>query len=485
MVPVKRKVALVPYVFAIIICFCVSYPIFTKGVILDEAYSINLVRGSIRDIIGGTASDVHPPLYYLLLKMTAFLGGESLIGYGIVTALAAWLNVLLLGATVIRKRWGNWASVIYIMWFGMTYATIEYSVLIRMYSWSAFFVTASALLLYFYYEQEKNIYLVVGILMTLAAMYTHYYALMAVFFEWCILFLITMFRKRYKIMWVIAGGILILAGYFPWLRVLASQSGRVSNGYWIKKFDLGQWLLSPANLMMSELEGAEIALYFCIFVVLFMACLKRQKEALLSFLVFALTMITGQAISVLVTPIWQDRYLYVVWGMLALFVALATGQKESGYSALPKASLVIFLCISLMCSMQKAMRDELLACSDKEWVEFLRNHVEKDALVIVDDPYEHIVVFQYYLPDAELVMVESLMVDGSEENQIEKILQKAELNQAWYVIDYIQPRLGIVEMEELLEKNHYKMKFMGEYTITYKQLGIYNIERILNEEVKE
>ena len=43
--------------------------IVTKSYIwFDEGFSINLINNSFTDIILFTALDVHPPLYYLILK---------------------------------------------------------------------------------------------------------------------------------------------------------------------------------------------------------------------------------------------------------------------------------------------------------------------------------------------------------------------------------------------------------------------------------
>ena len=42
----------------------------------DEAFSLNLIRMSFSDLITATAQDVHPPLYYLMLKV--FVDGIDL-----------------------------------------------------------------------------------------------------------------------------------------------------------------------------------------------------------------------------------------------------------------------------------------------------------------------------------------------------------------------------------------------------------------------
>ena len=147
----KMKIA-TPYILALLICLFVSFPAVSNSIVLDEAYTLGLIRGSISEIIRGAASDVHPLLYYLILKLSDLFGSESLFKYRIVTAMGTYLNLLLVGATMVRKQWGCRVSVLYILWFGLTYGTLEKSTFVRMYSWGAFFVTSAAVLLYTYYN---------------------------------------------------------------------------------------------------------------------------------------------------------------------------------------------------------------------------------------------------------------------------------------------------------------------------------------------
>ncbi|HEX5068812.1 MAG TPA: glycosyltransferase family 39 protein [Vicinamibacterales bacterium] len=51
-----------------------------KNLWLDESVSWQFATGSIGDLIHGTAGDIHPPLYYLLLKVWVAICGDSLAG---------------------------------------------------------------------------------------------------------------------------------------------------------------------------------------------------------------------------------------------------------------------------------------------------------------------------------------------------------------------------------------------------------------------
>lgn len=476
---VKQLKNVVPYLIAIILCLCAALPVFSKSIVLDEAHSVLLVRENVQGIIHGTAIDVHPPLYYLILKLAAVIaGGESLALYRAVTVFATCLNLIILGATVIRKRWGNKVAVIYILWFGTAYSTAELSVFIRMYSWGAFWVTAAALALIFYYERERIGYLAAGVLLTLAAMYTHYYAVITVFLIWLFLLATIIIHKRKLIWHVVIGGVSIVLGYLPWLVVWYGQSKKVANNFWMTEFDWGNWFMAPANLMASSLKGMEIILYFLAFVLLAAACLNKNWKAILALAGFVGTMIAGALVSVLITPMWADRYLYVAWGMLSLFIALSAGMLPGMFSRIPQTLLCIILGVSGVFSVQQTLSGETMTSTADGWVSFIEENVDSNAGLIVDDIGEHRGIYLFYMSDAEIVMTQ----DVKEESLLEMISSESE-RQVWYIANYSQLLYGVERMEAFLNEHGYDMYAEANYTLRGKNLEIFRIERKTNEKI--
>ncbi len=468
----KRLKNFIPYIVAGILCCCVAIPMFSYNVVLDEAYSVQLVRGSLRDIVAGAASDVHPPLYYLILKLASVVaGGENLHVYRLATMLATWLNLLVLGATVIRRYWGNRVAVFYLLWFGTAYSTFLQSETLRMYSWGAFFVTAAGLSLYAYYQSDRKTHLLLSIALTLAAMYTHYYAVIAVFFLW--LFLLLALLKNPKRVWrVLGSGIFIILGYSPWLLVWIKQGSRVASGYWMVSFEWAEWAAAPAQLMDSSLRG--IGTVFCalLIAVLVYACLHKNWLAVLGGGVFGLTMITGALVSVLITPMWAVRYSYVAWGMLSMMVALTIGQMDLKKSIFSQVLLTVLLCLAGFFSAKGILEEDVMACDAKTWVENIQAEIDGEAWILADDPGEHRVVYQYYMPSQTIVMTEELR----EAEAFFEFLKASEGKQRWYVIDYIQARLGEAKTAEMLGKYGYVLVLQGQYQISQKQLALFRIE---------
>ena len=52
---------------------------FNNNVWTDESFTIDLLKLDFPGILHGTASDVHPPLYYLIAKCFVLVFGDSLL----------------------------------------------------------------------------------------------------------------------------------------------------------------------------------------------------------------------------------------------------------------------------------------------------------------------------------------------------------------------------------------------------------------------
>lgn len=56
---------------------------FSEEIWLDESFSIHMMGHSLDEIIHFTSIDVHPPLYYFILKLFVFVAGKHMIVYRI------------------------------------------------------------------------------------------------------------------------------------------------------------------------------------------------------------------------------------------------------------------------------------------------------------------------------------------------------------------------------------------------------------------
>ncbi len=155
--------------------------IFDHNFWADEAFTIQLVKNKIPGLIAGTAADVHPPLYYLIVKAFYSLFGDKGVIFHLVSLIPCAV-ILILALTLIWKRFGREVSAVLITLSCLSGNAVRFNVEVRMYSWGALFILLT------FYEfccivgQEKKSSYVLFVVFSLMASYTHYYCLLSVSF---------------------------------------------------------------------------------------------------------------------------------------------------------------------------------------------------------------------------------------------------------------------------------------------------------------
>jgi uncharacterized membrane protein len=157
---------------------------FSIGVDWDEAFTYNLVtRNNLLGIVKGTASDVHPPLFYFIAKFFSLFGKSVPILR--LSSISGAVFSMVLGATLVRKNWGIYTATIFNFVMALAPRILYYNLDIRMYSWSMAFTLGSAL---FAYEIMKSLDSSEThfrdwfglVLMSLGGVYTQYFTLVTI-----------------------------------------------------------------------------------------------------------------------------------------------------------------------------------------------------------------------------------------------------------------------------------------------------------------
>lgn len=211
----------------------------------DEGNSARLSERSISLIIEGTASDIHPPLYYLLLRGWRELLGDSEFS---LRAMSAFIGLALAAATFSlgRRLLGSKnypPALIAAFMVALNPALVYYSQETRMYELLAFLALISTLLLVKWLQSGYGRLVPAAgyVILAAAGLYTHYFfpavlvAQNLVFFSWLIYHgrgtggrtSASPSRKQlYQTLgsWLIMM-LLVWALYLPWFQVFWEQAG--------------------------------------------------------------------------------------------------------------------------------------------------------------------------------------------------------------------------------------------------------------------
>ncbi len=203
----------------------------------DEAYSLRIVQYSYREIVEMCAGDVHPPLYYMGLKLVQDVAALLFHGFLSTVVVGKLFSVIpyLLLAILCWKKLSDVKSVrpFVILCIYAAPQFIAYGVEIRMYAWAMFFVSAS-----FLYARDvmkddtnKKSWVLLTVFSVLSA-YTHTFALVAMAAVWFCLLLWCLWHKKSILKWMGFGSFVGVC-FLPWLWVLLNQVRYVNQSYWI------------------------------------------------------------------------------------------------------------------------------------------------------------------------------------------------------------------------------------------------------------
>jgi uncharacterized membrane protein len=205
----------------------------------DEVFSWHITQGSFKDIITDTSVDIHPPLYYFILKVWEFIFGQSVLALRNLSVILASAAIFFI-YPISRKVLNIENSILVILLYTISPLNLFFSQEVRM---SALNLLLNAGSIFFFIkilESEadiktffKKIYTYGYIVFTLLALYTHYFSFFLLASQ--VLFLFYTYKQQSKkiIQYAIIYLIIVLT-YLAWLptmfmQVTKGQSWRYSH----------------------------------------------------------------------------------------------------------------------------------------------------------------------------------------------------------------------------------------------------------------
>lgn len=446
------------FFFLIYVSLC-----FNDNVWTDEAFTIDLLKLDFRGILHGTASDVHPPLYYLIAKCFVLVFGDSLLSLKMISIIPM-LLCMTWGAAIVWKRFDFHTALLFSVLLGAIPCTMEYAVQIRMYSWAIFFITFMGLWAYEAYLEQSWRYFAGIVLTSAAAAYTHYFAFVSAILIYGFLFLALACQKRRGLLKWLASVLASLLLFVPWMPYMKIQVRGVSKSYWIKEITgetIREFLpfLFDMDIPFSTAIWAALLILGMLLAVRMIVKRETAKGvyALLLLAVPIFTAVTGVVASSLIRPIFIVRYLLPCMGLTALFLAITLSRYACREIYL--AMLLFFLC-AVGVDYKESIYQEYQWTLTAQTEAFLESHVgEKDIIAYNYESYK--LIYDYYWDDTEKILWTDVDL---EDNEYETI---------WLLDTIYWP----TPTDEYLAGFGWEKTFMGNYGIEHNNFKIYEIKR--------
>lgn len=261
----------------------------------DEAFSALLIKYPWGEMIHRIGLDVHPPIYYIVLRLWSYLFSDSLLalrGFSVFFGLAAAMAGYGFVKAAFKSEKG---ALIAALLIAVSPFQIQYATEARMYTFGAFLAVLAA---YFLVKALNRVtsdkvrvtgtyYILFGVTSGLAAL-THYYLLFTVaalcFYAlcWHVYHYRTNFRKYYLLL---AAYVLTALVFAPWLKWFFFQFKQVGAGYWIPPMDMWSipttlWqMLLGIGIDISHKPTQLLVVLTTIFSIYFLICFLRKTES--------------------------------------------------------------------------------------------------------------------------------------------------------------------------------------------------------------
>lgn len=209
----------------------------------DESFSAYIIRFDWSDLIHYTAIDVHPPLYYLLLKAWSLLFGANVAALrGLSVALG--VVVILLVYLLVKKLFKQRTAVVATILLAISPMFVRYGIEMRMYMLVCVIALLATLVFCKIITATKSLklrwYVLYGVLLSVG-MWTHYMVITVWLAHWVAraVYLhssgysgIGLLKKFFNKGWIVAHAVAI-ALYIPWIPVALKQMSGLKYGFWI------------------------------------------------------------------------------------------------------------------------------------------------------------------------------------------------------------------------------------------------------------
>lgn len=411
---------------------------FSEDIWYDELFTMGLGNQSLGELISITARDVHPPLYYIIVKLAlsvlgAVFGSVNQVVIAKLVSVLPFLLCMIYAVTKIRRNFGMLTAGLYSFLLLTMPNMADYTVEVRMYGYALFFITAGMLHAYEICgsnsaniaedtkrdKKNHNLSYVNWIALTvysLAACYTHYFACVAACMIYVYLFVSFLVKKQWKDKYksFLLSGAICAVGYLPWiLSVVTAQVGKVSENYWIQPLSwrtIGgcvKFLFQPffSNAKINVLLAVVLLGCFALlFVLTMLHDLKKNKaegRTAAGFVLGSVSVLGGLVLfgfvaSFLIRPIFVYRYMLPAMGVFWLALAILTVRiKHRKYLFIP---LMLLLLVVGIRNYHAFYGEEMWKKVQMSKTENALSQIPEDAVLICNFDQTQAVI-TYYLPN--------------------------------------------------------------------------------------
>ena len=428
----KHKInIIIAYLIVFVVTICQISLIFNNNLWADECFTINTIKLNWSSFWKTLIEDVHPPLYYIILKLIINFTGYNLQ----VAKIVSILPILLMNLFITKLAFKNEKHskdknkllllAIFLIATNLTTNFLYMALEVRMYSWALFFVTISGLYAYKLITNLNKKNILIFVVFSLCAALTHYFALIMEVVIYIYLFIALLIQNKKNIKQVIIIASMTILGYIWWLPNAISQFINVKKNYWIT-FNVKDILGYIKNVLSINNDNKILIVIYVIILIEIILILykliikkefdkKEKGNVIFSLLAISLPfmiILIGILLNIFIRPIFIARYLMPSLSLYWLGII-----NLLNYIDYKKITIYIAIVIVLFMSLSgyiNTYKKEMLTGTDNT-IKFMNENSKQGEIITSNIKHLNWTVLQYYFPNNIIKAIEDVNL---EENNI-------------------------------------------------------------------
>lgn len=323
----------------------------------DEIFSVHAAGHEWSSLFWFVAQDlIHPPLFYVLLKVWIAIGGENLFWLRLLPVLFSVLALVPLIYLCRELKLKTPVVLLSLAFLAVNGSLIKYAQEVRMYSLLMLMSLLSMWLFARYFNRGKSF--IPLVIVNILLVYTHYFGWLAVGTE--VIVILIFQRIKWQRIAVMFG--VVLASFIPWIvagwQAASGGSELSQNIGWMTRpgfFEVGTFALDLIEPFYFQASNAEPVSIYSISIPLFLICLtsiviylinwkhEDEKRTVYFFGLFAFLpfVIAFTASWLLPHSVWGTRHLIIVFAPLSILFAIALTNFATGTARTISFTLIL------------------------------------------------------------------------------------------------------------------------------------------------
>ncbi len=389
----------------------------------DEAFSMLTVQKDWKQMWDAIISDVHPPLYYIILKIVMVITNYNFNAAKITSILPIFLmNLVVIRLTLKDKSkiHSKTTGIIISLFIVATTLTSNFLYMgqeLRMYSWTLFFVTMSGIYAYKILNEKSNKNIFIFIVMGLAAALTHYFALIMEVVIYLSLFIVLMVKDRDNIRKIAVITITTILGYIFWFPIAFKQFMQVRDNFWIT-FSFKDILKYIKEIIYTGDDNCLIIVgIFIVALILYTLYrliikkdynLEDKKKVIFGFyacLFPIIIILIGTILNICIRPIFIARYMVPSLGIFWIGIMILVYNVK--HRKIMIALLAILVLFMVIVQYPNAYNMEMKT-GTADTIKFVEENIKDTDLIATNFVQLDWTVFDFYFPNIDNEMVGNL-----------------------------------------------------------------------------